>query len=263
MPEGDTTYRAAKQLREALQGATLTRAELRVPRYASTDLRGFTVTASRVIGKNLLLDLRRGDRELTLHSHLKMEGAWHVYSPGQRWRRPGFTARVVLGTSEHQAVGFDLGLVRLGTPEQTAASLADLGPDPLAADFDADEAVRRLAADPERSIGEALLDQTVIAGLGNVYRCELCFLTGVHPAAPVGEVDLPPLVELAHTMINRNADQWGRNFSPSGGPREFLWVHMRERRPCRRCGTAIRQARFGGETGMERFIWWCPRCQPR
>ncbi|NYI70796.1 endonuclease-8 [Naumannella cuiyingiana] len=262
MPEGDTVHRAAAELDAALTGRVLTRAELRVPRYAATDLTGATVERTRAHGKHLFLDLLTHGRALTLHSHLKMEGAWHVYRPGGRWRRPPHTARVVLATATAQAIGFDLGLVRLDAPERIAASVADLGPDPLRPDWDADEAIRRLAADPDRTIGEALLDQRRIAGLGNVYRCELCFLRGLHPSAPVGEVELAPLVALAYRTINDNVVRRVRVFTGVDRPGQDLWVHGRENRPCRRCGTPIRRGRLGGGEGLERVLWWCPRCQP-
>ena len=174
MPEGDTVYRAARTLYQALHGAILTRCDIRVPAYATIDLTGDRIDDVVSRGKHLLM--RVG--EAGIHSHLKMEGAWHVYRPGEAWRRPAFQARAVLETSDRVAVGFDLGLLEVLPLAQATARLDYLGPDLLGPDWDAAEAARRIASRPERAVAVALADQSNLAGLGNVYVNELCFLRG-------------------------------------------------------------------------------------
>ena len=192
MPEGDTVYQAARRLDAALAGQVVTTSDLRVPAYATVDLSGETVHSVGSRGKHLLM--RIGD--VVVHSHLKMEGEWRVHRPGERWRRPGWQARVVIETPTAVAVGFDLGVVEVFPASEEADRLDYLGPDLLGADWDADEAVRRIAVAPDVPIAVALGEQRNLAGLGNVYVNELCFLRGIRPTRPAGEVDLPPLVDL-------------------------------------------------------------------
>jgi endonuclease-8 len=209
VPEGDTVWRAARRLDEALSGRVLTATDFRVPAYATWDLVGATVTETVSRGKHLLTRID-GDRPWTLHTHLKMEGGWRVLAPGQRWPRPAHTARVVLTTETAVAVGFQLGIVEVVPRDEEPAVVGHLGPDLLGPDWDPDEAVRRLAADPDRSIKEALLDQRNLAGVGNMYANELCFVAGVAPGAPVEKVpDLRRMVLRAHQMLdlNRHRDQ--------------------------------------------------------
>lgn len=257
MPEGDTVFQAATRLRAVLAGRELTRSDVRVPAFATADLAGRTVDEVLARGKHLLI--RVGD--VTIHSHLKMEGAWHVYARGERWRRPGHTARIVLETADHQAVGFSLGVLELLPRDREGEAVGHLGPDLLGPDWDADRAVENLRADPARPIGLAVLDQRVLAGLGNVYRAELCFLRGVLPTRPVGEVeDLPGLVALAHRLISLNRDRPAR-VTTGNALRDRLWVYGRGGRPCFRCGTRILEGRLGDTALTEREVWWCPRCQ--
>src|SRR3990170_5795555 len=171
MPEGDTVYLTAKNLNAALAGKVLTRCDIRVPRFATVDLSGTTIDEVASRGKHLLM--RVG--EYSIHSHLKMEGSWHLYRHGGRWRRPAHTARIVLKTADWVAVGFSLGIVEVVRRDEEDSVVGHLGPDLLGASWDPDEALRRLTADPGRAVGLALLDQRVLAGLGNVYRNELCF----------------------------------------------------------------------------------------
>ena len=207
MPEGDTVYRSAHNLADALDGQVLTRCDVRVPKFATVDLTGETIDSVVPRGKHLLM--RIGDA--VIHSHLKMEGSWHLYSlTGDRpkWHRPAFQARIVLETPEWQAVGFELGLLEIVPRSAEEDVVGYLGPDLLGADWDADEALRRLTADPERPIGLALLDQRIMAGLGNVYRAELCFLRGVLPTRPVGESgDLVRTIALAKKLITVNRER--------------------------------------------------------
>mgnify|MGYP000846948162 CR=1 FL=1 len=250
MPEGDTAHRAARRLHEVLAGRVLTRFELRVPREATADLTGETVREVRAVGKHILH--RVG--ELTLHTHLKMEGEWHVYEPGQKWRRPGFQARAILSTAAHQTVGFDLGIVELVRDERDA--IGHLGPDPLGA-WDPDEAVRRLSRDP-RPAHVALLDQTSVAGFGNIYANELLFLRGMDPRDPLREVR--EVVDLGARALRSNVGRPVRTFTGVRG--QDTWVYGRAGLPCRRCGTIIRETALGAEPGRERRVFWCPTCQP-
>jgi endonuclease-8 len=257
MPEGDTVYRAAKNLNAALQGQTLTKSDFRVPAFATVDLTGEVIDDVVSRGKHLLHHV--GD--VTLHTHLKMEGSWHLYRPGTKWRRPAYQARVVLETDEWVAVGFDLGIVEL-VPRDPDDSVVDyLGPDLLGPDWSPDLALANLQQDPAREIGLALLDQRVMAGLGNVYRNELCFLRGVLPTRRVGDVpDLPKTVDLAHRLITANKDRVER--TTTGTLRGATdWVYNRAGRPCLRCGTTILRGTLG-ESDLElRDTFWCPRCQ--
>ncbi|MBJ8347357.1 Fpg/Nei family DNA glycosylase [Antrihabitans sp. YC2-6] len=247
MPEGDTVFRAARRLDAALTGKTLTGCDIRVPRYATVNLTGKTVDETVSRGKHLLTRIDK----VSIHTHLKMEGVWHVYEPGQRWRRPGFTARIILSTDSAVAVGFSLGKVEVLPRTGESKVVGHLGPDLLGPDWDAEEAVRRLKQDPLRPIGIALLDQRNLAGIGNVFRSEACFLAGVDPRVPVGEVaDLPALVETARTILTDGA------YNP---PRREV-VYGRSNRPCPRCGHGIRSGILGDGTDPERKIYFCPNC---
>ena len=257
MPEGDTVYRAAKNLDAALTGHQLVRSDFRVPAFATLDLVGETVDSVASRGKHLLM--RIGD--WTVHSHLKMEGSWHLYRQGSRWRRPEWQARAVLTTADWTAVGFQLGLLEVVPRTEEESIVGYLGPDLLGPDWDADEALRRLTADPTRPVGLALLDQRVLAGLGNVYRNELCFLRGVLPTRPVGEVNDPArLIDLAHRLIDANKDRTER--TTTGTLRGATdWVYRREGKTCLRCGTTIERGTLGEDELQLRDIYWCPRCQ--
>lgn len=252
MPEGDAVFLTANRLRKALAGKVLARSDFRVPRYATLDLRGREIESVGTYGKHLFV--RTPD--LSIHTHLEMEGEWRVYAPGQRWTRPGFTARLILATADAEAVGFSLGLVEvLRRPDEHTAT-DHLGPDLLGPDWDPAEAVRRLSGDPGRPIGLALLDQTNLAGIGNIYRSEVCFLRRVHPATPVGEIeDLPALVDEAHRVLVKAAHE----------PPWRVQAYGRQHRPCPRCGTALVVHLLGDDanpTRAERGIYFCPRCQP-
>ncbi|HEX6401479.1 MAG TPA: DNA-formamidopyrimidine glycosylase family protein, partial [Actinomycetota bacterium] len=178
MAEGDTVHATAARLRAAIGGRPLVRTDFRVPRFATADLAGRTLGTIEARGKHLLM---RSDRGETIHSHLGMDGAWRVYADGERWRGPAFEVRAVLTVEGASAVGHRLRRLEVLATEREREVVGHLGPDPLAADWDADEAVRRLAGAADRPLGEVLLDQTVIAGPGNVYRSEVCFLAGVDP----------------------------------------------------------------------------------
>ena len=256
MPEGDTVYKTAQLQQAALAGSVLTGFSLRVPRFATADLTGEPV--HEVVGRGKHLLHRIGD--YTLHTHLKMEGAWRTYAPGERWRRPAFQARAVLETARVVSVGFELGITELLRREEEDAVVGHLGPDLLGPDWDAGLAVERLAAHPDDTIFTAALDQRNLAGIGNVYANELCFVRGVLPTRPVRDVDLRSFVDLASRMLQANKDRWERSTTGDLRPGRRTWVYGRTGKPCRRCGTRL----LGGELGrdrQERVVTWCPRCQ--
>ncbi|HJP77200.1 MAG TPA: DNA-formamidopyrimidine glycosylase family protein [Pseudonocardiaceae bacterium] len=261
MPEGDTVLQTARLLTAALGGSTLLDAQIRHPRYATVDLVGRTVLEVGSVGKHLFV---RFDDGISLHNHLRMDGSWRISAPGERWRAPGHQVRVVLGTAQRVAIGVrvhDLALLRT---ERESELVGHLGPDLLDPDWNEDsltEAVRRLGVDPGREIGLALLDQTIMAGIGNVYRSESCFLLGASPWTPVGEVDAERAVRQAHELLVRNASTALRNTTGDRRPGRQLWVYGRTGRPCLRCGTLVRSAEQGKEI-PPRVAWWCPACQP-
>jgi len=267
MPEGDTVYRAARGLHEALAGAVLTRCDIRVPAFASVDLSGGTVSEVISRGKHLLIRIgqdgpgRDSSGGYSIHSHLRMEGSWHLYRHGARWRRPAHQARIVLETADWVAVGFQLGLLDVVPRDREAEVVGHLGPDLLGPDWDAAEAVRRLAARPEEAVSIALFDQRNLAGLGNEYVNELCFLRGMLPTRPIAEADLPATVDLARRLILANRDRAQRVTTGDLRPGRGSWVYGREGKPCRRCGEPILKGRIGRKATELRDSYFCPRCQ--
>jgi endonuclease VIII len=256
MPEGDTVWRSAKHLDQALTGRTLTRTDFRVPAFATLDLSGQDVVGTVSRGKHLLT---RIGADHTLHTHLKMEGSWHLYRPSTPWRRPVHEARVVLHTEEWHAVGFALGITEVIARADEDEVVGHLGPDLLGPDWDEDEALRRLTAEPDRPIGEALLDQRNLAGIGNMYKAELCFIAGVHPETPVGEVpDLRRMVRRAKQVLEVNKERVQQATTGDLRRGKQLWVYARGRQPCHRCRTRIALEDQNG-----RPSYWCPVCQPR
>jgi endonuclease-8 len=242
----------------ALHGRVLTAADLRWPSLATVDLHGVTVLRVRSRGKHQLFEL---DNEHTLHTHLRMDGTWKVFAAGARRSGPEHQVRVLLTTSTVQAVGYRLPVVELFPTSEEDTHLGYLGPDLLGDDWDLDEAVRRLTAAPGRSIGEALLDQRNLAGIGTFYRAETLFLRGIHPRRPVREVpDLPGLVERARILLRANTDRPWQTTTGDTRPGERTWVFDRAGRPCRRCGTPVEREEFG-PVGQERRSFWCGRCQ--
>ncbi|MGW0615108.1 Fpg/Nei family DNA glycosylase [Streptomyces sp. NPDC002788] len=260
MPEGDTVWQAARRLHDALAGKVLTRSDLRVPRFATADLTGRTVLDVTPRGKHLLTRIEGG---LTLHSHLRMDGAWKVYENGRRWTGgPGHQIRAILGTTDRTAVGYRLPVLELLRTTDEHRAVGHLGPDLLGPDWDPDRALANVLQDPARPLGEALLDQRNLAGIGNVYKCELCFLLGVTPWLPAG--DLPAdraaqLPVLARKLLEANRDRPIRVTTGRRG--HDLFVYGRAPRPCLRCRTSIRVAEQG-DGSRERPTYWCPTCQP-
>ncbi|MBC2878735.1 MULTISPECIES: Fpg/Nei family DNA glycosylase [Streptomyces] len=259
MPEGDTVWRTARRLHRALAGTTLTRGDLRVPALATTDLGGRDVVEAVSRGKHLLLRLDGG---LTLHSHLGMEGSWRVHAAGERPRGgPGHQIRAVLANDRHVAVGYRLPVLELLRTADESTVVGHLGPDLLGPDWDAAEALRRLLADPGRAVGDALLDQRNLAGVGNVYKSEICYMLRISPWLPMGRVPSPArLPALARKLLDVNKDRSARITTADPHPDRRLWVYGRAGRPCRRCGGPVRLA-DQGEPGRERPTYWCPRCQ--
>ncbi|MFE6903370.1 Fpg/Nei family DNA glycosylase [Streptomyces sp. NPDC057717] len=261
MPEGDTVLQTARRLHTALAGQVLIRSDLRVPRFATADLTGRTVLDVTPRGKHLLTRIEGG---LTLHSHLRMDGSWKVYAPGERWTGgPGHQIRAVLGNATRTAVGYRLPVLELLRTADETKVVGHLGPDLLGPDWDAGTALLNLLRDPARPLGEALLDQRNLAGIGNVYKSELCFLLQVTPWLPVG--DLPAetaarLPELAKKLLEANRDRPARVTTGSGRPGQRLYVYGRAPRPCLRCRTPIRVA-DQGDASRERPTYWCPSCQ--
>ncbi|MGW4047139.1 Fpg/Nei family DNA glycosylase [Streptomyces sp. NPDC004721] len=259
MPEGDTVWQTARRLHDALAGKVLTRSDFRVPKYATVDLTGRTVLDAVSRGKHLLTRFEGG---LTLHSHLLMEGAWKVYGTGERWKGgPGHQIRAVLGTADRAAVGYRLQVLELLRTSEEDRTVAHLGPDLLGPDWDPDLALANLLADPGRPLGEALLDQRNLAGIGNVYKSELCFLLGVTPWLPVGTLPADraaKLPALAKRLLEANRDRVVRRTTGLRG--QDLFVYGRSPRPCLRCGTSVRVA-DQGDGSQERPTFWCPSCQ--
>lgn len=259
MPEGDAVWRTAARLHDALAGAVLTHCDLRTPALATVDLSGEMVDGVVSRGKHLLM--RIGDT--TLHSHLKMEGGWHVHRPGSRWRRPSHQARAVLGNADWQAVGFSLGALDVVATEHEDSLVGHLGPDLLGPDWDPHRAVANLLADPTRPVGLGLIDQRNLAGIGNIYRSELCFVRGVDPRRNVELAgDLDQLVRTAAKMLRANLRQAAIVTTGNTRRGEQTWVYGRVGEPCRRCGTTVVRAHLGEVAGENRSIYLCPSCQP-
>lgn len=261
MPEGDTVWRTARHLDQALSGHVLLGCDVRVPAYATTDLTGRRVLETVARGKHLLTRVG-DDASLTVHTHLRMEGAWHLYRPGTRWQRPAHQARIVLRTEPWVAVAFSLGVVEIVATADEAAVVGHLGPDLLGDDWDLDRAVERFDADPTRAIADALLDQRLVAGIGNIYKNELCFLRGIHPWRPVGDVaDLAGMLLRAKQLLEANKFRVEQTTTGDLRPGALHYVYRRAGMPCRRCATLI-EVDQQGPSPRERATYWCPRCQP-
>jgi endonuclease-8 len=256
VPEGDTIHSAARRIREVLVGSPIEEIETPQPRHAldrwPERLGGRAVRAVDARGKHLFI---RFEGELTLHSHLRMRGRWNVYRRGERWRRSPRRAWLVLRTSEHEVVQFDGPVLELMTDSRTRFDqrLASLGPDLLADDFDERRFLRRLREDDQtRGIGDALLDQRNLAGVGNMWKAEGCFLAGVDPwrrLEGVSDDQVLAVVRGLRPLMRRSADGRGR---------DDIWVFERAGLPCRRCGTLIRAR---GQGDDNRTTYWCPSCQ--
>lgn len=244
-------------MHEALAGRELTVSDFRVPQLATVSLVGQTVREVVPRGKHMLTRLSSG---LSLHTHFRMDGSWRIYRPGARWTGgPDWQVRVVLGNREAVAVGYRMPVVELVRDE--AAVVGHLGPDVMdEKGFDPDEAVRRLAADPEREIGTALLDQRCLAGVGNLYRVEACFLEAVTPWTRVADVDLSAMVDRCTALMRFNRGRWEQSTTGSLRRGGDHWVFERTGQPCRHCGTRIASGEQG-DPPQQRLTYWCPQCQ--
>ena len=254
MPEGDTIFRAARVLNEALAGRTVIRFESVFSRITRADntlaLCGRAIERVNARGKHLLIWFS-GD--VVLRTHMRMHGVWHLYGRGERWRRPAAEMRIVIETPEYEAVAFNVPVAELGRGSdlERDISFTGLGPDILAEQFDADEAVRRIQSTPDIQIGAALLDQHRIAGIGNIFKCEALYASGLDPFARV--------VDLSRQDVARVVDKARRLMGAStAGRRLEFSVYGRSGRPCHRCGATIERCK---ESGGARVTYWCPRCQ--
>jgi endonuclease VIII len=251
MPEGDTVFRAADKLRGALAGKTLTKCDVRVPKFATVDLTGNVVDEVLSRGKHLFI--RVGDA--SIHSHLKMDGAWLI--GGQLRRVQPHTVRIILETADSRVAGIDLGVLEILARQHDMDAVAHLGPDLLGDDWEPRTAAANLVADPDRPLAETMLDQRVMAGVGNVYANELCFVLGRLPTSPVSRVKDPlRVVQRARDMLWLNRSRVSRVTTGDTRPGNDLWVYGRAGKACRRCGATIESDNSG-----DRISYWCPVCQ--
>ena len=261
VPEGDTVHLTGRRLHAALAGRELVRGQLRHPRLVEHDLAGRTVHAVASVGKHLFT---RFDDGRSLHSHLRMDGAWHLYRPGMSWQRPAHQARAVLATSERVAVGFALHDLELLPTAEEERIVGHLGPDlldPAWGDAHAAEALRRFTARGGSELGLVLLEQRVMAGVGNLYKAEVCFLLGLSPWTLARDVPDPAAaVALARELLLRNADRPQQSTTGELARGRRHWVYDRAGQRCRRCGSRIRTAEQGDGT-YARVAYWCPTCQ--
>lgn len=253
MPEGDSIYRAAQALHRALAGRTVTSFETVLPKLARVDddapVKGRTIERVRAAGKNLIIEFS-GD--LHLHTHMKMNGSWHIYRPGERWQRPRRDMRIVISTDDYIAVAFTVPVAEFHSSRGLArnSDLRGMGPDLLGATFDRDEALRRIRARPGEEIANVLLNQRVLAGIGNIWKSETLFCAGVDPFTRVADLDdaqLERIVDCAYKLLRHSAEA-----------RSTFAVYSRGGDPCRRCGSPIRYRKQGDDA---RGTYWCPKCQ--
>lgn len=275
MPEGDTIFRAARTLQLALGGQTVTRFATVLPQLSRIDedhpIAGRIVESVTAQGKWMLMGFS-GD--LTLVTHMLMNGSWHIYRPGERWRRGRDRMRLLVETARIVAVGFDVPIAEFHTAASLARhpSLRRLGPDILGDDFDPQAAVQRLGERPELEVGEALLRQSLLAGMGNVFKSEVCFACRVNPFRKVDSLsafEMACLVSTAQKFLRANVtDTSGdqivtytgfRRTTRRSDPSQRLWVYGRRGEPCRQCGTPIGSRKQGRDA---RVTFWCPKCQP-
>lgn len=275
MPEGDSIFRAARTLHRALAGHQVTRFESVFPQltrvHDDEPLTGRTIEGVESRGKHLLMHFS-GD--LILRTHLRMNGSWHIYRPGERWQRPRIDMRIVVGTDAFVAVAFNLQVAEFETSHTVERndSLGSLGPDLLSDTFDPAAALARLRARNGDPIGETLLDQRVMAGIGNIFKSETLFLTRVNPFATVASLSdesLRSLIDTARRLLKANVTASSghgittrrtlRSSSPRAGPTDRVWVYGRRGEPCHTCGTPIASRKVGLDA---RATYWCPHCQP-
>ena len=274
MPEGDTIFRAARTLHRALAGETITRFDTALAPLAQVDrdrpIAGRQVERVEAAGKHCLMYL---SGELILRTHMRMSGSWHIYRPGERWQLPAHAMRILIETTNWVAVAFNVYSAEFIRTERLERhrTLAALGPD-LLGDFDRERALALVRERDERPVHEVLLDQRVMAGLGNVYKSEILFLSRVHPDTPARALDdakWGEMMALAEKLLKANVADGAtgqivtyrglRRTTGRMNPADRLWVYSRGGGPCRRCGTRIASRKDGDDA---RVTYWCPRCQP-
>ena len=274
MPEGDTIFRAARTLHRALAGHAITKFETVFPKLSRVDfdegIIGRTVEKVEAQGKWLLMHFSRGRILLT---HMLMSGSWHIYHPAEKWQLPGSAMRVLLATDQIVAVAFNIQIAEFHTEEslRRRSGFSKLGPSLLATDFDAEGGADRLLASPDLEIGDALLKQSIVAGIGNVYKSEICFACSVHPFRKVSSLSRDEslnLITTARKFLRANVDESSglqivtytglRRTTSRANPEERLWVYKRNGEPCRQCGSTILSRKQGDDA---RTTFWCPQCQ--
>jgi len=276
MPEGDTLFRTARSLGRALAGKPITAFRSTFPLltrfHDDTSLTGQSVLRVESRGKWLLIHFSGG---ATLVTHLLMNGSWHIYRHGERWQQPRFNMRIVLENSDYIAVGFRVPVAHIHTAQSLARDPRIPRPaiDVLSAEFDAEAAALRVQAHANEEVADVLLHQEVLAGVGNVFKSEICFVTGVNPFCKVGALDpqaVASLIAAAQKLIAANVvEDSGDTIVTYGGRKRrtthesdstaSLWVYGRKGEPCRRCGELIRMRIQGPDA---RVTFWCPLCQP-
>jgi endonuclease-8 len=285
MPEGDTIYRTARALNQALAGRVVVGFETGLAKLARVNddapLVGRTVEQVESRGKWCLIHFSAGaggEKPVILVTHMLMSGSWHLYRPGERWRMPRRAMRCVIRNAEYEAVAFNVPIAEFHTERSLARStqVPKLGPDVLGKEFTAETGVARLEAyvreHPEAEVGVVLLNQRVLAGLGNVYKSEVAFAAQVNPWRPVGTLtraETERLVEFAVRYMRANVVEGkgdglvtytgGRRTTDRTNPDDRNWVYRRSGQECRRCGATILMRKQGTQA---RSTYWCPECQP-
>ncbi|HMI54329.1 MAG TPA: DNA-formamidopyrimidine glycosylase family protein [Candidatus Saccharimonadales bacterium] len=275
MPEGDTIFRTARTLHRALAGQIVTGFESVLPKLdrvaVDSGVTGRSVEKVEANGKWIVMYFS-GD--LILLTHMLMSGSWHIYRPGEKWHRWAGDMRLAVHTEKIEAVGFNVPIAEFHTPDtlRRRRVFNQIGPSVLAAEFDSGEALRRLGSRPELSVGEALLSQALLAGIGNVFKSEICFACGVNPFRIVGSLSISELSGLVATarkfLLANVTENSGDQIVTYTGLRrttgriaseENLWVYGRRGKPCRKCGMTIASRKQGDDA---RSTFWCERCQP-
>lgn len=241
MPEGDTIFRTAQTLHRALAGKVVTRFETVLPKLERVTIKGRTIERVVAAGKHLIIEFEGG---VHLHTHMRMNGSWHIYRVGQRWRRPRSDMRLVIETADYVAVGFNV-------PVADFDAVPEIGPDLLGANFDAAEALRRVKQQGGEEIANVLLNQRVMAGVGNIWKSEALFRSGIDPFTKVRDLDD---ATLARVIANAR-----KLLKASAASRVERMVYSRGGQPCRRCGTRVASRAQGPDV---RLTYWCPKCQP-
>ena len=274
MPEGDTIYRAALNMHRVLAGHVVTKFETAYAHLdrvdVDTPIAGRTIEKIASAGKHHLIHFT-GD--LILRTHMRMNGSWHLYRHGERWRRGPHGMRVRIDTADWVAVAFNVPVAEFVTPTELTRRdpVAQLGPDLLGDSFDRDDAIRRIIASGHRAIAQTLLDQRIVAGIGNVYKSEVLFMTGVHPDVPSSAIPrdtLERMMDIARGVLKNNVVDGSspriqtyrnlRQLNPASEHEDSLWVYGRRGKPCRNCATPIEMKKTGLEA---RSTYWCPNCQ--